>query len=114
MLDPDDDGDQLGDSLEIEIGTDPVLFDSDGDGYSDSVDELPMDSTDWKDSDGDGVGDKTDFAPSIARYQSNADVAVDLAIAILGIFSVALVASMAHQRINARRENSEISPIDED
>ena len=73
-----------------------------------------MDSTDWKDSDGDGVGDKTDFAPSIARYQSNADVAVDLAIAILGIFSVALVASMAHQRINSRRENFETSSIDED
>lgn len=47
-MDTDDDNDELSDSKELEIGTDPLSADTDGDGYTDSVDAYPLDSSKWK------------------------------------------------------------------
>ena len=114
-LDPDDDGDQLGDDLESQLGTDPNSFDTDGDGYSDSIDDLPLDETEWEDSDGDGVGDNKDAAPSIARYQSTGDIAIDSALAVGGTFLVAFGASWTQSRVSSgTREDEFKAPASED
>ncbi|UCF07629.1 MAG: right-handed parallel beta-helix repeat-containing protein [Thermoplasmata archaeon] len=44
----DDDGDELLDEEELELGTDPLLWDTDDDGYSDSEDVYPLDPDKWK------------------------------------------------------------------
>ena len=57
----DDDDDDLGESEENEIGTDPNDPDSDDDGELDGADNCPLDANpDQADSDGDGVGDVCD------------------------------------------------------
>ena len=76
--DPDDDGDGFPDSLEIELGYDPLDYDSqpgdldgdgipdisdpdiDGDGVENGPDQFPGDPTEWDDLDGDGVGNNSD------------------------------------------------------
>ncbi|HAL49773.1 TPA: hypothetical protein DDY56_02380 [Candidatus Uhrbacteria bacterium] len=43
--DSDDDNDRLSDSVEDELGTDPIDSDTDNDGYSDADDKYPLDSS---------------------------------------------------------------------
>ena len=75
--DLDDDGDDISDVYEIQLGTDPLdpndtpsdfntngipdaLEDSDGDGYNDDIDLYPLDPTRAIDNDGDGIADTDD------------------------------------------------------
>ncbi|MDA8864188.1 hypothetical protein N9I05_03945, partial [Pseudomonadales bacterium] len=58
--DRDDDNDGLTDAEEVELGTDPLVFDSDGDGVGDSEDDFPLDSKESFDTDGDGIGNNAD------------------------------------------------------
>jgi len=78
----DDDDDRVSDSTEYDIGTDPLDPDTDDDGYSDKEDIFPLDSGEWADTDGDGTGDNSDFVKTMARYQSQTDVMLDLGIIV--------------------------------
>ena len=59
--DDDDDGDSLSDSIEVKLGTNPLLRDSDADGVDDNFDALPLNSNETADSDEDGVGNNADL-----------------------------------------------------
>jgi subtilisin-like proprotein convertase family protein len=59
--DTDDDGDNLADSIEVDLGTDPLEIDTDGDGTGDGIDRFPLDPLEYMDLDDDGVGDNADF-----------------------------------------------------
>jgi len=59
--DDDDDGDFLSDSIEVKLGTNPLLRDSDADGVDDNFDALPLNSNETADSDEDGVGNNADL-----------------------------------------------------
>ncbi len=78
ILDDDDDNDGWNDTIETEVGTDPldnnsvpsdndddgipdaIDNDDDNDGYNDDNDTFPLDPNEWVDSDGDGTGDNAD------------------------------------------------------
>jgi len=84
----DDDDDRLSDSQEYDIGTDPLDSDTDDDGYSDKNDAFPLDHNEWADSDGDGAGDNSDVMKDISRYQTSADMMIDLAVVAVLILSI--------------------------
>ena len=101
--DLDDDGDDISDEYEIQLGTDPLdpndtpsdfnlngipdaLEDSDGDGYNDDIDLYPLDptraidndgdgiaETDDNDDDNDGIPDDQDDFPLDSRYNKDTD-----------------------------------------
>jgi len=85
--DVDDDNDGLSDIREYDIGTDPMDSDTDDDGYSDKNDAFPIDSSEWLDSDGDGTGDNSDVIKTVARYQTQVDVMIDLVVAAIVILA---------------------------
>lgn len=58
--DTDDDNDGLSDTVELSMGTNPLLKDTDGDGVLDKQDAFPLDRTEWADADADGIGDNKD------------------------------------------------------
>jgi hypothetical protein len=66
--------------MEYDIGTDPLDPDTDDDGYSDKDDIFPLDYDEWADTDSDGIGDNSDFVKTMARYQTQTDVMLDLGI----------------------------------
>jgi len=41
-----------------------------------------LDSGEWADTDGDGTGDNSDFVKTMARYQSQTDVMLDIGIIV--------------------------------
>ncbi|MBK6739586.1 MAG: thrombospondin type 3 repeat-containing protein [Haliea sp.] len=62
--DADDDNDELTDTQEAQIGSDPLNPDTDGDGYDDGEDSNPVH---FDDLDGDGVSDQSDNCRLIAN-----------------------------------------------
>ena len=56
----DDDNDGLADSLENELGLNPLNADSDGDGAQDGEDAFPTNPSESVDTDGDGIGNNAD------------------------------------------------------
>jgi alkanesulfonate monooxygenase SsuD/methylene tetrahydromethanopterin reductase-like flavin-dependent oxidoreductase (luciferase family) len=92
----DDDDDRVSDSSEYDIGTDPLDSDTDDDGYSDKEDVFPLDSEEWADTDGDGIGDNSDFVKTMARYQTQTDVMLDLG--ILAVISLAATIFLRSRR----------------
>jgi len=95
-VDFDDDDDRVSDSSEYDIGTDPLDSDTDDDGYSDKEDVFPLDSEEWADTDGDGIGDNSDFVKTMARYQTQTDVMLDLG--ILAVISLAATIFLRSRR----------------
>ena len=53
---PDTDGDGLGDGFELQLKTNPNNTDTDGDGTIDPIDHFPTDPFEYIDSDKDGLG----------------------------------------------------------
>ena len=110
LLDTDDDGDQLSDSMEEIIGTDPLDADTDDDSYSDSIDDLPLNSDEWKDSDGDGIGDDSE------TILTNMDSLVPIIIPAVLISGVITMISMRYfnNKKNGDIENKRINLDDEE
>ena len=100
--DVDDDNDGLSDIQENDIGTDPMDSDTDSDGYSDKDDVFPNDPSEWLDSDGDGVGDNSDIIKSMARYQTQVDVMIDLVVA-----AIAILAATSYSKSRIRYNDDE-------
>jgi thiol-disulfide isomerase/thioredoxin len=107
LVDEDDDGDDLSDVMESQIGSDPLNADSDWDGFYDGIDAFPLnpsesmdkdndgygdhhedafpkDSAEWMDSDSDGIGDNSDFIP-IHNLMFYLIVAIIIAIIVIAI-----------------------------
>ncbi len=57
----DGDSDNLTNSQEYSLGTDPASADTDGDGINDDVDAFPLNAGETLDTDGDGLGDNIDI-----------------------------------------------------